>query len=289
MLSHINSQPIKPTRVVILGAGGFVSGAVERKLLILGIPVLALARKDLDLTNELAASKLVSSLKPDDTLLFVSAKAPVKSEAMLIENLIMAKSVCEAIAKLPPKHLIYISSDAVYSDSDKPLTEDSATRPDSLHGIMHVAREVMLANCFKGSLCIVRPTLIHGNGDPHNGYGPNRFKRLLENGEDISLFGNGEERRDHVWIEDVAEIITLCTLNQSAGILNIATGEVVSFREIAERLVMISGNKNKIISNPRVGKMPHNGYRAFDASATRIAFPAFEYHSLFKVFEDNAK
>jgi nucleoside-diphosphate-sugar epimerase len=38
-------------------------------------------------------------------------------------------------------------------------------------------------------------------GDPHNGYGPNRFRRLAAGGEEIVLFGEGEERRDHVQVE----------------------------------------------------------------------------------------
>ena len=35
----------------------------------------------------------------------------------------------------------------------------------------------MLANAWHGSLCFLRPTLIYGSKDPHNGYGPNRFMR----------------------------------------------------------------------------------------------------------------
>jgi nucleoside-diphosphate-sugar epimerase len=41
-------------------------------------------------------------------------------------------------------------------------------------------------------------------GDPHNGYGPNRFRRLAAAGQEIVLFGGGEERRDHVLVDDVA-------------------------------------------------------------------------------------
>ena len=283
MLTHLKEYKTKPARVVILGAGGFVSGTVETKLKSLEVPVFALPRRELDLTSETAGSALASILRPDDTILFVSAKAPVKNEAMLIENLFMAKTVCEAIKKSAVSHMVYISSDAVYSDSDKPMTESFCAQPASLHGMMHLARELILANSFNGPLCILRPTLIHGEGDPHNGYGPNRFMRLVKAGEDIQLFGNGEEKRDHVWIADVAEIITLAILFQSKGILNIASGEVNSFHDIAEKLVYLTGSSSQIFANPRIGPMPHNGYRAFDVSATRSAFPDFEYKKLFTV------
>ena len=52
--------------------------------------------------------------------------------------------------------------------------------------------------CARRDLAILRPTLIYGAGDPHNGYGPNRFRRLAATGKPIILFGEGEERRDHV-------------------------------------------------------------------------------------------
>ena len=120
-----------------------------------------------------------------------SAKAPVKNPAMLLENLRMAEVACAALQRSPVAHLIYISSDAVYKDSPQPLSEDSCAEPGSLHGIMHLAREVMLRSVHAGPLAVIRPTLVYGLEDPHNGYGPNRFRRLAAAGNEIVLFGQG--------------------------------------------------------------------------------------------------
>ena len=65
---------------------------------------------------------------------------------------------------------------------------------------MHLVREVMLRSALTAPLAILRPTLLYGAADPHNGYGPNRFRRLAAAGQDIVLFGEGEEQRDHVLI-----------------------------------------------------------------------------------------
>ena len=280
MLNHLCKIPTKPARVVILGAGGFVAAAVERRIAALGFPLLALPRTELDLTGENVGARLAGLLRPHDTLLFVAAKAPVKNNKMLIENLHMGKAVCEALVRTPVSHVVYISSDAVYADSKEPLTENSCAQPGSLHGVMHSAREVMLENAWKGALCLLRPTLIYGANDPHNGYGPNLFLRLASAGEDIVLFGEGEERRDHVWVEDVAEIVSRVLFHRSTGILNIVTGDVASFREIAEQVVRIFPGSSQIKSSPRVGLMPHNGYRPFDVTATYEAFPDFRYMAL---------
>ena len=105
---------------------------------------------------------------------------------------------------------------------------------------MHLARELMLKATVKAPFAVVRSTLIYGEGDPHNGYGPNRFRRLAAAGQEIVLFGEGEERRDHVLVDDVAEIVCRVIEHRSRGTLNIATGEVYSFRDIAERVAAMA-------------------------------------------------
>ena len=277
MLTHLQSPPELPARVVILGAAGFVAGAVERRLRVKDAPILVLPRAALDLTNVNAADRLAGYLRPDDAILFAAAKAPVKNEEMLIENIRMGATVGAALRKAPVKHVVYISSDAVYADTDQPLTENSCAQPASVHGAMHLTREVMLSNLVSGSLCILRPTLIYGVDDPHDGYGPNKFCRLAAAGKEIVLFGNGEERRDHVWVEDVAEVVVRVLLHQSIGCLNVATGKVHSFRDIAEHICLLSSREVSIKTGTRVGLMPHNGYRAFDPAATAAAFPGFLY------------
>ena len=280
MLKHLIDQATKPKRVVILGSAGFVGNACTQRLKIMDIPVLELPRTELDLTDSKSGDLLADLLRPNDSLLFIAAKAPVKTESMLIDNLQMASTVCYAIRKSPIQHLVYISSDAVYADSDEALDESSCAQPESLHGIMHLAREVMLKNAWQGPLCFLRPTLIYGAEDPHNGYGPNRFMRLAQKGEEIVLFGEGEERRDHVWIQDVSDLTCRVLSYQSTGVLNIATGTVVSFREIAGQVTQLIPSSSQINSSPRTGPMPHNGYRAFDPAATHQAFRDFTYTNL---------
>jgi nucleoside-diphosphate-sugar epimerase len=144
---------------------------------------------------------------------------------------------------------------------------------------MHLSREIALRGLGL-PLAILRPTLIYGTSDPHNGYGPNQFRRKANAGQDIVLFGGGEELRDHVAIEDVAEIAARVLWRRSTGVLNIATGAVTSFRAIAERVVALSGRSVAVVGRPRSGPMPHNGYRAFDPAATLAAFPDFAYRPL---------
>jgi nucleoside-diphosphate-sugar epimerase len=129
---------------------------------------------------------------------------------------------------------------------------------------MHLAREAMLAAA-AGSvpLAVLRPTLVYGSGDPHNGYGPNKFRRQANRGEPIVLFGEGEEQRDHVDVEDIAAIVRLVLTHRSAGILNIATGTVTSFRALAEATVTLSPRKVAINGSPRNGERYIRRIQAF--------------------------
>lgn len=280
MFEHLNALKRAPARVVVMGAGGFVGGALVARLARDGVPVLALGRHEVDLLDDDAAERLAAMLRPDDAFVAVSALAPCKNSEMLVKNMVMAHAMVQALVTSPVAHVINISSDAVYADSPGPLTESSCTAPGTLHGAMHLAREVMFRVEVPAPLAILRPSLLYGEADPHNGYGPNRFRRQAQRGEDIVLFGDGEERRDHVFIDDLAEIVARVLWRRSKGEINVATGEVHSFRDIAEHVVRLSGKAVAVKGSPRSGPMPHNGYRPFEITACRDAFPDFRYTPL---------
>ena len=277
MITNVHESPRKPNRVIVLGAGGFIGGAVTRRLRFDGIEVVALGRESCDLLAANAAARLIEALRPDDVLVFVSAHAPVKNVAMLMENVRMGEAVCTALKNRPVAHVIYVSSDAVYKDSTEPISESSCAEPSSLHGVMHLTREVMLRNEFSGPVVFVRPTLTYGINDPHNGYGPNRFRRLAAEGKQIVLFGEGEEQRDHVTVDDIAELVRCMVLHRSTGITNAVSGEVVSFRTLAEFITAQFTPPVAIKSSPRSGPMPHNGFRPFAPSAALAVFPGFSF------------
>lgn len=278
MLTHTNAAPAKPARVVIIGAGGFVGGAILKKLAADGVATLPLTRQELDLLADGAARKLAQILRPSDSVVMVSAIAPVKTLPMLMQNLKMAEAVCAALTERPISHLVYISSDAVYADDANPVTEGSYSAPSTLHGMMHAARELMLRNATHAPIAFLRPTLIYGAADPHSGYGPNRFRRQVDKGEPISLFGEGEEQRDHIFVDDVAALAALMLAHQSSGALNAVTGISTSFYDIAQIVAKLHGGKVKCL--PRPGPRPHLMHRFFDITNCLKSFPGFRFTPL---------
>ena len=109
----------------------------------------------------------------------MSAEAPVKNHKTLLNNIEIMNSIIDGVNPNIISQIIYISSDAVYSDSKSKLSEKSLTLPSNFHGMMHIIREKILKKIFKEKLLILRPTMIYGKFDTHDGYGPNQFLKLV--------------------------------------------------------------------------------------------------------------
>lgn len=281
MLTHARDTAA-PARTVVVGSRGFVGSAVLAHLAELGWAAEGVSSADVDLTAEGAGAALAALLREDDAVVFVSALTPDrgKDAATLERNVRMARHVAEALIERPVAQLVYIGSDAVYDDDANPVRESSCASPASLHGAMHLAREVVIGDaCGRAGLPLVllRPSLLFGPGDTHNGYGPNRYVRMALAGDTIKLFGEGEEQRDHVFIEDLARVVAAVLGRGSTGVLNVATGTSSSFRAAAQIAVEVAGGDAAVEGTPRQNPITH---RHFDTAAMQTAFPGFAWTTL---------
>jgi len=250
-------------RIIIFGAG-FISNSLLEKLKINNFQdVIQINKKKIDLFQNSSIKKIKKLLQNNDIIIFIAARAPVKNISMLEYNIKILHNFIEAIENKKIHHFIYVSSDAVYDDSKKFITEKSNINPKSFHGLMHYYRERILSNYLNCPLCIVRPTLVYGEKDPHNGYGPNQFIRSAQNKKNIKIFGNGEELRDHVCIDTVSDAIYELIKKRYNGSINIVSGRAYSFKDIANRVIK-NYKQIKLIKIARKGPMPHDGLRKFD-------------------------
>jgi len=113
------------------------------------------------------------------------------------------------------KSFVFTSSIAAFGSSDRilPLTEESPQRPEDPYGIAKHSVELDLRaahHMFGLNFIIFRP---------HNVYGPRQntadkfrnaigiFMNQILRGEDITIFGSGEQRRAFSYIDDVAPLI----------------------------------------------------------------------------------
>ncbi|MDX2170360.1 MAG: NAD-dependent epimerase/dehydratase family protein [Deltaproteobacteria bacterium] len=146
--------------------------------------------------------------------------------------------------------LVFASSRMVVGKVDQPLvTEDSPANPLTLYGVHKLASEKYLA-IYHQTFDI--PTLALRITNP---YGPrqqihhNRYcmvgwfiRQALEN-RTIQVFGDGLQRRDYVYIDDLAEAFLRCALSREAlgGVVNIGSGVATRFRDMVETVVDVVG------------------------------------------------
>jgi nucleoside-diphosphate-sugar epimerase len=279
MLEHGNTVDQPPARVVLLGGSGFIGKCLCDAVAARDIASLSLSTAELNLTADTAHEALAAQLRADDVVIFLAAITPNRGRGIdaFVDNMAMAATVARALEASPPAHVICLSSDAVYPMTQGLVREDSSVATDDLYGAMHRAREVLLQSACTAPVAIVRPSLIYGAADTHNSYGPNRLRRMARDAGRITLFGGGEEQRDHILVDDVVALLLRIILRRSSGLLNIATGTSVSYAALAEMIAAQFDSPPAIETTPRQNPISH---RHFDVTALIKAFPDFTFTPL---------
>jgi len=282
MLDHLNDNAETPERVVVVGSRGFIGAALVARLKRDGIPALPLSSADIDLTQTGSDEALAARLRATDAVVMLSCRTPDKGRDLgtTMQNLAMGYNFAMAAAKVGCRHVVYFSSDAVYADDTQWVTDDTKAEPNSPYGAMHLTREVLLKSTMAKVLAVIRPTLVYGLADTHSSYGPNRFRRMSEKDAKISLFGAGEERRDHIFIDDLIELTLKVLRRRSVGMVLGVTGRSPSFGEIAALVAAQSEPPAAIVELPRANPAAPILHRHFDISGVLSAFPDTRYTTI---------
>jgi len=233
---HLNEDPIKPNRVVLFGGGGFIGSHLTDVLVNDGIEVICPSQRQLDLSSSTAKTEIRKIVEMGDCVVVLAARTPDRfcSYDNFLKNINIGFNLFEALKDIQIRQLIYFSSDAVYGRNQALISEDSPLSPVDLYGAMHLSRELMISTLLHCPSLILRPTLVYGSNNTHISYGLNKFLASAVRNKEIHLFGEGEEMRDHVCVNDLVGLVKECLYMKTSGILNLATGESVTFRSLAD-------------------------------------------------------
>jgi UDP-glucose 4-epimerase len=76
---------------------------------------------------------------------------------------------------------------------------------------------------------------------------PKAIERIIAGG-DVELWGEGEELRSFIYISDVVTaILKAVELQEEPGVINVVGGNVISIRDLLEKLIAIGGRQTKIV------------------------------------------
>lgn len=142
---------------------------------------------------------------------------------------------------------IYSSSAAVYGDNPKvPLSESEPLAPASFYGLTKVVAEKYIqlyGSLFGLPYAILRYANVYGERQGNGGEGGvvGLFARALACGQDLTIFGDGEQSRDFVYVKDVARAnIAAMDSGVPSGIYNISTQIETTINALKEILLYFS-------------------------------------------------
>jgi UDP-glucose 4-epimerase len=268
-----------PARVVLLGASGHLGRALTARLGRDGVPVVGHTSKTLDLTRAEAPAALEGAMDASTALVFASALTPDRGQTpeTFMANMAMATNVARALAGRALGLGVYVSSDAVYGFDVNPITEATPVSPGGYYALAKYAGERVIEYAARAAgvpLLILRLAGIYGPGDPHGAYGPNAFARSLAKDRSLRIFGDGEEERDHVYVDDVAAVIVGLMRLRATGVFNVATGESRPFADVVKAIRGLVPYEISVTHAPRAGAITH---RHFDTARLYRALPRFAF------------
>lgn len=155
------------------------------------------------------------------------------------------------------ERLVYASSAAIYGEpSQIPLPEDTEKAQLSPYGLEKQVNEEyadLYHRIYGFSSLGLRFFNVYGpRQDPKSPYAGviALFADRITEGKDLSIFGDGKQTRDFIYVVDVARAIVAALGSSVSGACNIGTGKQITLLELIEVLSKITGNKCEVSFEP---------------------------------------
>ncbi len=155
--------------------------------------------------------------------------------------------------------VFFASSSAVYDDdAPVPVSEESRARPTSPYGIDKLAAEFYLdyyARLYGLTFTALRFMNVFGpRQDPKSWYSGviSIFLERAVTGQPITIFDDGNQTRDFVYVTDVAEAVVRALLSDAGNnaIINIGTGVEVTINALTHTILELAGSASPVRHEP---------------------------------------
>jgi UDP-glucuronate 4-epimerase len=255
-------------RALVTGCAGFIGSHLTESLLadgheVLGIdcfndnyrraPKLANLQRAREFDSfefvpiDLARGDLLDVVADRDVIFHLAAEPGVRTswgdrfELFVRNNVLATQRLLEAAAAEPPQRFVYASSSSIYGNAERlPTPESTVPAPFSPYGVTKLGGE-HLCHLYHANHGIQTVALRY-----FTVYGPrqrpdmalHRFCLAAVSGEPITVFGDGTQRRDFTFVEDVVAATRAAAVapGVEGRAYNIGGGSQVSLQRVLELL-----------------------------------------------------
>jgi len=176
-------------------------------------------------------------------------------------------TVLEAAVEADVESVVLSSSAAIYgSEAPVPVDEGAVPNPESPYASSKLYAEQLGGQCvseFGIEVVSLRFFNVYGpRQDPQGEYAAvvPKFIELMSRGKRPVIFGDGEQTRDFVYIEDVVRANVAAVESDESGVYNVGRGERVSVIELVERVnAVLDVEHVPVYEDPRPGDIRHSG------------------------------
>lgn len=159
-------------------------------------------------------------------------------------NVIGTLNVLEAARLHDVRRVVFASSGASIGEAEPPIHEELAPHPVSPYGASKLAGEGYCSAYFRTfgvETVALRFGNVYGPGSSHKNSVVAKFIRQAIRGEVLEIYGDGNQTRDFIYIDDLARAILVGASTPGIGgeTFQIATNAETTVNELAERLLPI--------------------------------------------------
>ena len=240
----------------VLVVDNLSSGSLENLSGVVGNERVELATIDIRLRE-----KLEEAAKGIDSIIHLAAvvsveEALARPRETVEVNVLGTLNVLEIARKLDVEKFVYASSVAVYGEPKSlPITEDHLRDPANLYGCTKLAGELLVESYSRDyglRSVVLRYFNVYG---PRMKRGPYagvvyKFMEAALLGRSPVIYGDGEQTRDFVYVEDVAKANLIAIEKNIFGCYNVGTGQGTRIIELAQKIRQMTNSKRDIIYGP---------------------------------------
>ena len=261
-------------KYLVTGAAGFIGSHVAKSLLKRGDEVIGIdcfsnyyprALKEYRITplldhenlefieDDILTMALRGLIDRVDIVIHEAAQPGVRSswgnsfEIYSRNNIEATQKLLEAAKDSSIKRFVYASSSSVYGNAeDLPTREDSPTNPISPYGVTKLAGEHLCDLYWRSSgVPVVVPRYFTVFGPkPRPDMAHTIFSKAILSGQEIYIFGDGEQSRGFTYVADVVDATVRAADSEIAGeVFNIGGGVTATINEMIGILEEIIGKK----------------------------------------------